>query len=78
MGQDEDGKDMSQSASRVARFGDAAKVIASLAKKGDRVYVEGALTLNMWEGNDGETRNRDQHRRLEMRAPFQDRQNPPC
>ena len=55
MGQDEDGKDMSQWL-RVACFGDAAKAIASRAKKGDRVYVEGALTLNTWQGNDGETK----------------------
>ena len=33
---------------RVACFGETAEKIASQAKKGDRVYCEGQLTLNTW------------------------------
>ena len=48
VGQSDDGKDVSQWL-RVACFGDTAKAIASRAKKGDRVYVEGTLTMNTME-----------------------------
>ena len=33
---------------RVACFGETAERLAQQAKKGDRVYVEGTLTLNTW------------------------------
>ena len=55
VGQSDDGKDATQWV-RVACFGDTAKTIASRAKKGDRIYCEGTLTLNTWESSDGETR----------------------
>jgi single-strand DNA-binding protein len=47
VGQDEDGKDLSQWL-RVACFGETAERLAHQARKGDRVYVEGNLTLNSW------------------------------
>ncbi len=47
VGQDEDGKDVGQWL-RVACFGETAEKLAHQAKKGDRVYVEGTLTLNTW------------------------------
>jgi single-strand DNA-binding protein len=47
VGATDEGKDVSQWL-RVTCFGDTAKAIASRAKKGDRVYVEGALTLSTW------------------------------
>jgi single-stranded DNA-binding protein len=47
IGQNDDGKDVSQWL-RVACFRDAAEKIAVKAKKGDRLYVEGQLTLNTW------------------------------
>lgn len=47
VGETDDGKDMSQWV-RVACFGETAERIASRAKKGDRVYAEGTLTLNTW------------------------------
>ena len=47
VGASDDGKDVSQWL-RVACFGDTAKAIAARATKGDRVYVEGTLTLNTW------------------------------
>jgi single-strand DNA-binding protein len=46
-GQADHGKDVSQWL-RVACFGEAAEKIAAKARKGDRVYVEGQLTLNTW------------------------------
>lgn len=47
VGQADDGKDASQWI-RVACFGDVAETIAGQAKKGDRIYCEGSLTLNTW------------------------------
>ena len=47
VGQDDDGKDVSQWL-RVACFGETAERLVRQAKKGDRVYVEGTLTLNSW------------------------------
>jgi single-strand DNA-binding protein len=47
VGQGDDGKDASQWL-RVACFGETAERLAHQAKKGDRVYVEGTLTLNTW------------------------------
>ena len=55
VGTSDDGKDVSQWI-RVACFGDTAKNIASRAKKGDRVYVEGALTMTQWNDAQGEVR----------------------
>jgi single stranded DNA-binding protein len=37
-------------------FGDVSKQIAETARKGDRVYVEGSLSLAKWENSAGETR----------------------
>ena len=47
VGKADDGKDISQWV-RVACFGETAETIAAKARKGDRVYVEGQLTLNTW------------------------------
>jgi len=47
VGEADDGKDVSQWV-RVACFGETAEKTAARAKKGDRVYVEGNLTLNTW------------------------------
>jgi single-stranded DNA-binding protein len=33
---------------RVTCFGETAKAIAARTKKGDRIYIEGTLTLNTW------------------------------
>jgi len=55
MGNDEDGKPVTQWI-RVACFGDTAKAIASRAKKGDRVYVEGSLTMTQWNDAYGEVK----------------------
>jgi single-stranded DNA-binding protein len=41
---------------RVACFGDTAKAIASRAKKGDRVYCEGSLTMTQWNDAYGEVK----------------------
>ena len=49
------GEDVSQWL-RVGCFGDVAEKLATQAKKGDRIYCEGALTLNSWESLAGETR----------------------
>ena len=54
-GHDEDGKEIGQWL-RVICFGDTAEKVAERAKKGDRIYVEGLLTLNTWDGADGETK----------------------
>jgi single-strand DNA-binding protein len=54
-GTTDDGKDVSQWL-RVTCFGDTAKAIASRAKKGDRVYVEGTLTMSQWNDAQGEVR----------------------
>ena len=37
-------------------FGETAEKIAEIARKGDRVYVEGSLTLATWETGEGNTR----------------------
>ena len=56
VGQSDDGKDISQWL-RVACFGETAKAIASRARKGDRVYVEGSLTMTQWnDASTGEAR----------------------
>ena len=52
VGQSDDGKDVSQWL-RVTCFKGVAEAIASKAKKGDRVYVEGTLTLNTWADKSG-------------------------
>jgi len=46
-GRSDDGKDVSQWL-RVACFGGIAEQITAKAKKGDRIYCEGQLTLNTW------------------------------
>jgi len=46
-GTTDEGKDVSQWL-RVTCFNGTAEAIAAEAKKGDRVYVEGTLTLNTW------------------------------
>jgi single stranded DNA-binding protein len=46
-GNDEDGKPITQWV-RCAVFGEAAEQLAARARKGDRVYVEGLLTLTRW------------------------------
>ncbi len=55
VGKADDGKDVSQWV-RVACFGQVAEEIAARAAKLDRVYVEGALTLNTWQTAAGEQR----------------------
>lgn len=50
MGMGEDGQWL-----RCICFGEFAEQLAGRARKGDKVYVEGALTLNHWE-SDGETK----------------------
>ncbi len=47
VGEADNGKDVSQWV-RVACFGETAEKLAGRAKKGDRVYCEGTLTLNTW------------------------------
>ena len=47
VGQDEDGKQLTQWL-RVAIFGELAQEFSERAAKGDRAYVEGQLTLNTW------------------------------
>jgi single-strand DNA-binding protein len=54
-GRADDGKDVSQWL-RVTCFGDTAKLIASRAAKGDRIYCEGTLTMNQWNDASGEVR----------------------
>jgi single-stranded DNA-binding protein len=41
---------------RVAAFGPVAEKIAAAARKGDRLYTEGTLTLNEWTDAQGERR----------------------
>jgi single-stranded DNA-binding protein len=55
VGATDEGKDVSQWL-RVTCFGDTAKAIAARAKKGDRVYCEGTLTMNQWNDAQGEIR----------------------
>jgi len=55
VGTSDHGKDVGQWL-RVACFGDTAKNIASRAKKGDRVYVEGTLTMTQWNDAHGEAK----------------------
>ncbi len=47
VGEADNGKDVNQWL-RVACFGETAEKLAGRAKKGDRVYCEGTLTLNTW------------------------------
>ncbi len=54
-GQSSDGKDVTQWL-RVTCFGDAAKALSASAKKGDRVYIEGTLTMTQWSSATGEMR----------------------
>jgi single-strand DNA-binding protein len=49
------GEDVSQWP-RVGCFGEVAEKLAAQARKGDRIYCEGALTLNTWESPAGETK----------------------
>jgi single stranded DNA-binding protein len=37
-------------------FAPIAETISKTAKKGDRIYVEGSLTLATWQNSDGETK----------------------
>ena len=53
VGKDDNGKDVSQWL-RVTCFGDTAKAIAAKARKGDRIYVEGSLTMSQWNDAQGE------------------------
>ena len=55
IGKADDGAEVSQWV-RVAVFGDAATTICERARKGDKVYVEGNLTLDTWTAADGEKR----------------------
>jgi single stranded DNA-binding protein len=55
VGHDDDGKDVTQWV-RVACFGQIAEEVAGRAAKGDRVYVEGSLTMNTWKTAAGERR----------------------
>lgn len=48
---------------RVALFGSEAEAMAHRLTKGTKVYCEGKLTLNTWEGKDGQ-----QHTRLNVSA----------
>jgi single-strand DNA-binding protein len=54
-GTTDDGKDGSQWL-RVTCFKGVAEAIAARAKKGDRVYCEGTLTLNQWNDAHGEAK----------------------
>jgi single-stranded DNA-binding protein len=54
-GKADNGKDVSQYV-RVACFGEAAETLAARAKEGDRIYVEGSLTMSQWNTADGQTR----------------------
>ena len=51
----DDDKDVSQWL-RVCCFGETAEIRAARAKKRDRIYVEGTLTLNTWENANSETK----------------------
>jgi single stranded DNA-binding protein len=55
VGQSDDGKDIGQWI-RVACFSDVAEKFAGAAKKGDRCYVEGQLTMTQWNDQHGEVR----------------------
>jgi single-strand DNA-binding protein len=55
IGNSDDGREVTQWV-RVACFGETAEKIAAAAKKGDRVYCEGSLTLNEWTDAQGERR----------------------
>jgi single-strand DNA-binding protein len=55
VGKADDGKDISQWL-RVTCFGDTAKAITAKARKGDRIYCEGTLTMSQWNDAQGEVR----------------------
>jgi single-stranded DNA-binding protein len=55
VGQGENGKDSTQWV-RVTCFGEVAEEIAGRARKGDRLYIEGSLTLNTWNDAHGEVK----------------------
>jgi single stranded DNA-binding protein len=55
VGQSDDGKDVGQWI-RVACFSEVAEKFAGAAKKGDRCYVEGQLTMTQWNDQHGEVR----------------------
>jgi single stranded DNA-binding protein len=55
VGKDDDGKDLGQWV-RCTCFKEVAEQIAAGAKKGDRVYVEGSLTMTQWNDAHGEVR----------------------
>lgn len=55
IGQDSNGKPNTQWVRAVA-FGEQAEEIAAAARKGDRVYCEGGLTLERWQTSGGEER----------------------
>jgi single-strand DNA-binding protein len=55
VGRDDAGKDVTQWV-RVTCFGETAQQLATTARKGDRLYAEGSLTLNTWTTNDGQAR----------------------
>jgi single-strand DNA-binding protein len=52
VGKNDSGKDVSQWV-RIACFGETAERIGAACAKGDRVYVEGQLTLNTWKTSEG-------------------------
>jgi single-stranded DNA-binding protein len=54
-GKADTGKDVSQYI-RVACFGDTASKLESRAAKGDKIYVEGSLTLTQWNDAAGEVK----------------------
>jgi single stranded DNA-binding protein len=55
VGQSDDGKDIGQWI-RVACFSEVAEKFAGAAKKSDRCYVEGNLTMSSWTTATGETK----------------------
>jgi single-stranded DNA-binding protein len=54
-GRSDDGGDVTTWV-RTTVFGEIAQEIAAAVHKGDRVYVEGTLTLNTWTASNGEQR----------------------
>jgi single-strand DNA-binding protein len=55
VGRDDAGKDVTQWV-RVTCFGETAQELAATTKKGDRLYIEGSLTLNQWTTQNGQAR----------------------
>lgn len=55
VGKTDDGKDITQWV-RATCFGEAAQKVGTTAKKGERIYCEGSLTLTAWTDKDGAAR----------------------